>query len=112
MGVCPGATIQFTKEDEMLRRYTAFQLLLVAVLSSIATIGFERLVDSKPVMAQGGASGPLQGVTVFAGPRRDTEKDESFIFVSATGEIWVYRNEKFEEHYRVTKMGAPLEKVK
>lgn len=52
------------------------------------------------------------GITLYAGPRRDTMKDESFIFYdSNTGEIWVYRNEKLKERYQVVQLGEELRRV-
>jgi len=98
----------------MKRVYTFNHLLLAAIFASLFS-GFLLLAQRQvfrvaPALAQ---NATLPGLTLYAAPRRDTMKDESFIFYDAkTGDLWVYRNEKLKKHYRVTTMGQDLEKVK
>ena len=91
------------------------QLLIAAVMvaagSSITTVMLDTL-RATPATAQSSGS-PTEGLILYAGPRRDTFKNESYIFFNPkTGDLWVYRNEKFEKHLRVTVMGEKMEKIK
>ena len=93
-------------------RHIVVIALLVSILSSMGTLLILKL--SNPPVAEAQSSiGSLDGMTLYAGSRRDTEKDESFIFFDPkTKDIWVYRNEDLKEHYRISKIGDKLEKIK
>jgi len=93
------------------KRYMLLIVLLTIIVSSFTTAVLIYTVD--PPVAQAQQTGPFDGLTLYAGPRRDTYKNESFIFVnSRTGDIWVYRDTKLKQHYRIVEMGQELEKIK
>ena len=97
-----------------MRRNLPITLMLVtALVAAAATLTVEHLLHPATAVAQEAPS-PLDGFTIFPTAFGDRHKQfRSFIFVDKqTGDIWVYRNEKFREHYRVGTMGEDLEKVK
>lgn len=52
-----------------------------------------------------------QDAVLYAMPRGSEGKDESFIFYDAeTGDIWVYRDHKFRNRYRLTTLGEDMKK--
>ena len=80
----------------------------VAAVSILGTLAVEHLAFA-PVQAQT----QVGDFALFAGVRRDTEKNQSFIFHNPkTGDIWVYEDAKVTDHYRIAKVGADLEKIK
>jgi len=100
----------------MKKNYALTYLLFVAVIASVLSffmiIAFSQIINVSPAFALQ-ANEDTQQLILYAGARRDTEKDESFIFYNKqTGDIWVYRNAKFKIHYRVSSMGQNLEKIK
>jgi hypothetical protein len=67
------------------------------------------VVAPEPAFAQRPGS---PDVVLYTAPRGESGSDESFIFYNArTGDLWVYRNRKLRERYRLTELGADLEKV-
>lgn len=100
----------------MKRKFTFLQLFMVAILASMISLSILVLYDEFMTGSKLFASNDFESgndIALYASPRRDTQKDESFIFFNReTGDLWVYRNEKFKEHYRVGAMGQNLEKVK
>ena len=86
-------------------------ILFVSVVSSVVSSTLVQVFTSSPAIAQNGMS--AASLTLYASARKDTEKDESYIlYDQQTGDIWVYRNEGFDKHIKVGKMGEPLVKVK
>jgi len=86
-------------------------VMFVAVVSSIVSATLVTVFVAPPAIAQDGIG--VASLTLYASARKDTEKDESYIFFDQkTGDIWVYRNESFEKHLKVGKMGDPLTKIK
>jgi hypothetical protein len=82
--------------------------LAVAVASIFGTLVVEHLALA-PVQAQT----MVGDFALFAGVRRDTEKNQSFIFHNIkTGDIWVYEDAKVTDHYRIKSVGEDLEKIK
>ena len=82
--------------------------LAVAAVSILVTLAVEHLAFA-PVQAQT----TVGDFALFAGVRRDTEKNQSFIFHNTkTGDIWVYEDAKVTDHYRIGKVGEDLEKIK
>lgn len=82
--------------------------LAVAVVSILGTLAVQHLAFA-PVQAQT----MVGDFALFAGVRRDTEKNQSFIFHNPkTGDIWVYEDAKVTDHYRIGKVGQDLEKIK
>ena len=82
--------------------------LAVAAASILGTLAVEHLAFA-PVQAQT----MVGDFALFAGVRRDTEKNQSFIFHNPkTGDIWVYEDAKVTVHYRIGKVGVDLEKIK
>lgn len=68
-------------------------------------------VGSPPRAMAQVTGGVFGGYTLSASPRKDTDKNESFIFVNQeTGDIWIYMDANPREHYRFKKIGEPLEK--
>ncbi len=95
----------------MKRSFVLVVVLLACILSSALTALVLKHGLFSAAIAQQSAPA-LEGITLYAGSRKDTEKDASFIFFNPkTGDIWVYQDEDFEEHYRIKAMGVPLEKV-
>lgn len=83
-------------------------VLTVALASILGTLAVEHLAFA-PVQAQT----MVGDFALFAGVRRDTEKNQSFIFHNPkTGDIWVYEDAKVTDHYRIGKVGEDLERVK
>lgn len=85
--------------------------LISALLGSLITgIAFS-ILQPRPAEAQAGAT--LSGLIFQAGGRRDTDKNETYVFFDPTkGEIWFYRDEKCEKHLKVVAMGEPLQSLK
>jgi hypothetical protein len=84
---------------------------VLASMLSVAAIWFAHsvVISPEPAFAQEPNS---PDVVLYAMPRGSEGKDESFIFYSAkTGDIWVYRDQKFRDHYRLTSLGADMEKA-
>jgi hypothetical protein len=95
----------------MISRPKLSQLVLTALLASLVALAADHLLRLPVARAQA-AGGALDGMSVHASPRRDTDKDGSFIFVSSkTGDIWVYRDKDFKDHYKVVELGQPLQVV-
>lgn len=100
----------------MKRSCTLANLRLVAIVASILSFliiqAYDLIFNVSPAFALQVEEG-TQEMVLYAAPRRDTMKDESFIFYNKkTGDLWVYRNEKFKEHYMFRSMGQDLEKIK
>ena len=100
----------------MKRMYSAREVvgfaLLVAVFSSFLSISAIHLLVPEVTIAQE-VGGNMGKTILYAGPRRDTMKDESFIFYNPdTGDLWVYRNKDFKKHYQLTNLGENLEELK
>ena len=86
------------------------QTLVIVALTALGTLVVDRLLVIPSVAAQE-ASG-VTGFELQAGLRRDTDKNEGFIFYNAkTGDIWVYEDAVVKEHYRVAQVGQNLVKV-
>ena len=84
---------------------------VLASVLSVATLWFVHtvVISPEPAFAQRPGS---PDVVLYAAPRGESGNDESFIFYSTkTGDIWVYRNRKLRDRYRLTELGADLEKV-
>lgn len=86
-------------------------LPLVVLATVLATIGVQQLlIPGEGLLAQ--EVSVFGDYAIYAGVRRDTEKNESFIFVNPkTGDIWVYQDTKVKEHYRLTAVGQDLEEI-
>lgn len=85
-------------------------MLTVAVVSIVGTLAFEHLSFLPSLRAQQASN--VGEFVLFAGVRRDTEKNQSFIFHNPkTGDIWVYEDAKVTDHYRIGKVGENLEKL-
>ncbi len=85
-------------------------VLTVAALSILGTLALEQLALFRPVQAQ--QAGSVGDFVLYAGVRRDTEKNQSFIFHNPkTGDIWVYEDAKVTDHYRLGRVGEDLEKL-
>jgi hypothetical protein len=86
--------------------------LAVAALSILGTLALEHLAIIVPT-AQAQQASSVGDFVLFAGVRRDTEKNQSFIFHNPkTGDIWVYEDAKVTDHYRIGTVGEDLQKVK
>jgi hypothetical protein len=86
-------------------------MLAVATVSSLTTVAAVSVLHPTDVVAQQSQSS--SAVTMYAYHRKDTDKDQGFIFFDAkSGDIWVYDNENVKEHYKVGTLGANLTKVK
>lgn len=89
-------------------------IVAAAVLASVLSVAglwllHTVIISPEPAFAQRPGS---PDVVLYAAPRGDSGTDESFIFYnSRTGDLWVYRNRKLRERYRLTELGADLEKV-
>jgi hypothetical protein len=82
--------------------------LAVAMASILGTLAVEHLAFA-PVQAQT----MVGDFALFAGVRRDTEKNQSFIFHNPkTGDIWIYEDAKVTDHYRIGTVGKDLEKIR
>lgn len=88
------------------------QILAGALIGSILTGVVVSL--SQPSNAKAQTSGGVFGAySLYPSQRKDTEKNNSFIFVNQeTGDIWVYIDANPHKHYRFKKIGEPLESVK
>ena len=85
---------------------------VLASVLSVAALWFVHaaVISPEPALAQGPGS---PDVVLYATPLGETGSHESFIFYdSKTGDIWVYRDRKLRDRYRLTQLGADLEKVK
>lgn len=92
-----------------MRKGLGLSLLVVAAV--LATIGIEHLLLPNGAL-QAQEVSVFGDHVVYAGVRRDTEKNESFIFVNPkTGDIWVYEDTKVKEHYRLIAVGQDLQKI-
>lgn len=88
------------------------QIVLGFVFGVIASATIASLGAPSRANAQT-SGGVFGGFSLTASPRKDTDKNESFIFVNQeTGDIWIYMDANPREHYRFKKIGEPLEKVK
>lgn len=88
--------------------------LVATVLASVgATLAIEHLALPSAAAAQQAAlQGTAPELMVYASPRRDTDRSESFIFWDRrTGDFWVYRNEEFKEHFRVGQLGQDMQRL-
>ena len=84
---------------------------VLASVLGVATLWFVQTVVISPEPAFAQRSGS-HDVVLYAAPRGSEGNDESFIFYNTkTGDIWVYRNKKLRDRYRLTELGADLEKV-
>ena len=97
--------------------YLNIILTIIAILLLLNLIDGNDSRNSNPLTVSSSAYAQEQlqneGIVLYAGPRRDTMKDESFIFYNPkTGDIWVYRNDDLKERYRVSQLGEKLEKIK
>ena len=93
-----------------MRRTPPITLMLVtALVATAGTLTIEHFLHPATAVAQE-ATSPLDGFTIF--PTANRQFNSIFFVDEKTGDIWVYRNEKFREHYRVGTMGEDLEKVK
>ena len=84
---------------------------VLASVLSVAGLWFVHsvVISPEPAFAQRPGSAD---VVLYAAPRGDSGTDESFIFYNTkTGDIWVYRNKKLRTRYRLTELGADLEKL-
>ena len=96
----------------MHKTYSFRGVVAAAVLASVLSVSALWLahtlaISPSPAFAEGPTS---PDVVLYAMPRGSEGKDESFIFYKAeTGDIWVYRDYKFREHYRLTKLGVDME---
>ena len=101
----------------MNRKSAVTLTLLAALFTSVATLTVERWLRPSPLVAQEAAS-PLNGISVFANSYGTstgsvTRHFRGFIFVNQqTGDIWVYRNEEPQVHYRVRLLGQNLEEIR
>lgn len=98
-------------------RYLNVILTIIAILLLLNLFGGHDNKNLNPFKIHSSAYAQEQlqteGIILYAGPRRDTMKDESFIFYNpTTGDLWVYRNDDLKERYRVSKLGEKLEKIK
>ena len=89
-------------------------LVTASVLASAVTLaacwlGYSAVVAPEPAFAR---SPVPPDVVLHAMPRGSEGKNESFIFYNAkTGDIWVYRDYKFRDHYRLTALGENMEQI-
>jgi hypothetical protein len=83
---------------------------VLASILSVAAFWFLQTAVISPETAFAQKPGSPD-VVLYAGPRGHDDR-ESFIFYNAkSGDLWVYRNKKLLEHYRLTDLGADLEKL-
>ncbi|GAB4326041.1 MAG: hypothetical protein Kow0074_20170 [Candidatus Zixiibacteriota bacterium] len=86
-------------------------VLLTAIVSSSTTLVLLEFIQPDPAIAQ--TSVDMSTLMFSANGRRDTDKNECYIFFDpAQRELWFYRDEKCEKHLRITELGQPLEDVK
>ena len=91
-------------------RIPSFVLGVVAGVLGSLLIALSLSSSRASAQTSGGVFGSW---TLYPSPRKDTDKNESFMFVNQeTGDIWIYMDANPHEHYRFTKIGEPLEKVK
>jgi hypothetical protein len=84
---------------------------MIAAIAVIGTLLIEHQVIVKEAEAQTGSI--AGGYVLYAGVRKDTEKNESFIFFNPqTGDIWVYEDDEAKEHFRLNKVGENLLRLK
>lgn len=84
---------------------------VLASILSVAALWFMHTIAVSPEPAFAQAPGSPD-IVLYAGPRGDSGNDESFIFYSPkTGDIWVYRNRKLRTRYRLTELGADMERL-
>lgn len=84
--------------------------VLASVLSVTALwLAHAVVISPAPVFAQR----PTAGDAVFHTMPRGSSEDVSFIFYNPeAGEIWVYRDHKLKNHYRLTALGTDMEKLR
>jgi hypothetical protein len=97
----------------MNRKVALSVVAISTMLSAFATLIIGHIVQPPGAAAQQAGS-PLAGLTVFANTYGlSSQKFDAFIFLNQqTGDIWIYRDEKLGDHYRVVAMGQPLQKIK
>lgn len=91
-------------------RDTVAASILASVLSVAALSVVQHVfISPEPAFAQ---TPVTSDVVLYAAPRSESGDNESFIFYDKkSGDLWVYRNRKIREHYRVKELGADLEKI-
>lgn len=83
---------------------------VLASVPSVAAFWFVHAVVISPASVLAQQPG-APDVVLYAAPRGDGD-DESFIFYDkSTGDLRVYRDRKIRVHYRLTELGADLEKI-
>ena len=84
---------------------------VLASVLSVAALSFVQavVISPEPAFAQGPGS---PDVVLYAAPRSEGGDNESFIFHDKkTGDLWVYRDRKIREHYRIKELGIDLEQI-
>ena len=95
-------------------RQPTFAIIAIGMMFGAATTLLVEHLLRPPLAVAQQSPGPLGGLTVVANTYGlSSQKFDSFIFVNQqTGDIWIYRDEKPGDHYRVVAMGQPLQKVR
>jgi hypothetical protein len=98
----------------MHKTYSFRGVITASVLASVLSVAalwfvYTVVISPDPAFAQRSGS---PDVVLYAAPRGVDGSDESFIFYNTkTGDIWVYRDRKLRDRYRLTELGEDLEKV-
>lgn len=102
------------KEENPMHEAHSFRSVVgTSVLASVVSVAalwyvHAVVISPEPAFAQSPAS---PDVVLYAMPRGSEGKDESFIFHNPkTGDLWVYRDHRLREHYRLTELGTDMEK--
>ena len=86
-------------------------ILTTSIISSATTVVVTNLIQPEPAVAQANQS--MSNIMFSANGRRDTDKNECYIFFDPVkSELWFYRDEKCERHLRLNELGKPLEEIK
>ena len=98
----------------MKKTYSFVQMILASAVAStlviVVLVGAEKSFSVSPIFAQDSGSNDL---ILYANSAKDTDKWQSFIFYDKkTGDLWVYSDEKFKEHYKFVGVGQDLQKIK
>jgi hypothetical protein len=103
------------KEDNPIHEaHSSRSVVGTSVLASVLSVTALWLVHAVVISPESAfAQKPgSSDVVLYAMPRGSEGKDESFIFYNTkTGDLWVYRNHKFRNHYRLNELGADLENI-
>ncbi len=84
---------------------------ILASAFSMAAFSFVEAAVTSPEPAYAESPVP-RNVELYAMPRGSEGKNESFIFYNEkTGDIWVYRDFKFRDHYQLKELGKNMDQI-